>query len=282
MSRISYLNGEFLPHEKCFVHIEDRGFQFADGAYEVTLFENGKLVDGDLHIERFFRSLREMKIEHNFSADFLRDIQLQLFAKNNLDFATCYMQITRGFANRVPYLPKDLNPTISATVSPGKKMPAQDFANGFSFETHDDIRWKRCDIKSVGLFAASMINQEAKNNGFDDAIFLRDGVVTEGSFANLFMVKNNVLITHPADNFILCGITRNRFIKLAASIGIKCEERKFTLDELLNADEVFLTSSSLILRPAREINKKLIGKEGKNREMATKLNELYRLFVGSS
>lgn len=279
--RISFVNGEFLPHEKCFVHIEDRGFQFADGAYEVTLFENGKLIDGDLHIERFFRSLREMKIEHNFSADFLRDMQLQLFAKNNLDFATCYMQITRGFANRVPYLPKDLQATISATVSPGKKMPAEDFERGFSFMTHDDIRWKRCDIKSVALFAASMINQEAKNQGFDDAIFLRDGVVTEGSFANLFMVKNNVLITHPADNFILCGITRNRFIKLAATHGIKCEERKFTLDELLNADEVFLTSSSLILRPCREINGKMIGENGENRQVATLLNKLYGEFLKS-
>lgn len=279
--RISFVNGEYLPHEKCFVHIEDRGFQFADGAYEVTLFENGKLIDGDLHIERFFRSLREMKIEHNFSADFLRDMQLQLFAKNNLDFATCYMQITRGFANRVPYLPKDMQATISATASPGKKMPAEDFERGFSFMTHDDIRWKRCDIKSVALFAASMINQEAKNQGFDDAIFLRDGVVTEGSFANLFMVKNNVLITHPADNFILCGITRNRFIKLAGVHGIKCEERKFTLDELLNADEVFLTSSSLILRPAREINGKMIGENGKNRQMATLLNKLYGEFLKS-
>lgn len=281
MTRISFVNGEYLPHEKCFVHIEDRGFQFADGAYEVTLFENGKLIDGDLHIERFFRSLREMKIEHNFSADFLREMQLQLFAKNNLDFATCYMQITRGFANRVPYLPKDMQATISATVSPGKKMPASDFERGFSFMTHEDIRWKRCDIKSVALFAASMINQEAKNQGFDDAIFLRDGVVTEGSFANLFMVKNNVLITHPADNFILCGITRNRFIKLAATQGIKCEERKFTLDELLDADEVFLTSSSLILRPAREINGKMIGENGKNRQMATLLNKLYGEFLKS-
>lgn len=281
MSRISFLNGEFLAHEKCLVHIEDRGFQFADGAYEVTLFENGKLIDGDLHIERFFRSLREMKIEHNFTADFLRDLQLQLFAKNNLTSATCYMQVTRGFANRVPYLPKNLQPTISATVQVAKKVSSEEFARGFSYMTHDDIRWQRCDIKSVALFAASMINQEAKNQGFDDAIFVRNDVVTEGSFANLFMVKNGVLITHPSDNFILSGITRARFITMAKASGIKVEERKFSLDELLNADEVFLTSSSLILRPAREINGKLIGENGKNREMATKLNEFYNQFINS-
>lgn len=265
-----------MPHEKCMVHIEDRGFQFADGAYEVTLFENGKLIDGDLHIERFFRSLREMKIEHNFSAEFLRNLQLELFAKNNLQAGTCYMQITRGFANRVPYLPKNTQATISATVQAAKKVSAQEFALGFSYMTHDDIRWQRCDIKSVGLFAASMINQEAKNRGFDDAIFVRNNFVTEGSFANLFMVKNQVLITHPADNFILCGITRNRFIAIAKEQGIKVEERKFSVDELLDANEVFLTSSSLILRPAREINGKLIGESGgKDRQMATKLYELY-------
>lgn len=282
MTRISFLNGKFLPHEECLVHIEDRGFQFADGAYEVTLFENDKLVDGDAHIQRFFRSLNEMKIPHNFSAEFLRKMQLDLFAKNNLSEGTCYIQITRGFANRIPYFPKDLEATISATVSPRKRMTKEEFERGFSFITHDDIRWKRCDIKSVALFPSSMVNQDAKNQGFDDAIFVRDGFVTEGTFANIFIVdKNDVLITRAPDNFILQGITRNRLIELAKAKGLKVAERNFTIDEMLAANEVFLTSSSLLVRPAREINGKAIGGDGKNRKIANILSQAYNDFISN-
>lgn len=281
MSRISYLNGEFLPHEKCMVHIEDRGFQFADGVYEVTLFENGKLIDGDAHIERFFRSLREMKIEHNFSAKELQKIQLELFAKNKMDAGTCYIQITRGATNRVPWVPKNLKPTISATVSPRKKVTAEEFARGFSLMSHEDIRWQRCDIKTVALLASSMINQKAKDNGFDDAVFVRNGVVTEGSFANAFIVDgNDTLITKAAGNHILCGITRNRLIEIAKKNNIKVEERDFSLDEMLGAKEVFLTSSSLILRPIAQVDGKTIY-DGKNRKIATILNDGYNDFIAS-
>jgi len=279
MSRISYLNGQFLPHENCLVHIEDRGFQFADGAYEVTLFENGKLIDGNAHIERFFRSLREMKIEHNFSAEEFKKIQFELFAKNNLDAGTCYMQVTRGATNRVPWMPKDLRPTISATVSPRKKVAPQEFVQGYTFMTHEDIRWKRCDIKSVALFASSFINQKAKDSGFDDAIFVRDGVVTEGTFANIFIVDaKGTLITKAPDSLILQGITRNRFIKIAQEKGIKVEERNFSVEEMYNASEVFLTSSSLILRPASKIDEREIGGE-KNRKIATILSDAYDTFI---
>jgi len=282
MTRISYINGEFLPHEKCFVHIEDRGFQFADGAYEVTLFRNGKLIDGEAHIERFWRSLRELKIEHNFSAADLHKIQLELFAKNNLTDGTCYIQITRGATNRVPYFPKNISPTICATVSPYKGVSAQEFVDGFSFMTHEDIRWKRCDIKSVALFASSMINQKAKDNGFNDAILVRDEVVTEGSFANIFIVDaNETLITHPASSNILQGITRNRMIELAKKNGIKVVEKTFSVSEMMMASEVFLTSSSLILRPVREIDGKKIS-DGKNRKIATLLNNSYAQFIASN
>ncbi len=281
MSRISYLNGEFLPHESCLVHIEDRGFQFADGAYEVTLFENGKLIDGDAHIERFFRSLRELKIEHNFSADELKKIQFELFSRNKMTAGTCYMQVTRGATNRVPWIPKNLKPTISATVSPRKKVSAEEFEKGFSLMTHEDIRWQRCDIKTVNLLASSMINQKAKDAGFDDAVFVRNGIVTEASFANAFIVDaNDVLTTKAPDNLILCGITRNRLIKIAKEKGIKVAEKNFTLEEMMNAKEVFLTSSSLILRPIAQIDGQKVS-EGKNRKIARILNDAYDQFVAS-
>ncbi len=280
MSRISYLNGQFLAHENCMVHIEDRGFQFADGVYEVTLFKNGRLIDGEPHIDRLFRSLREMKIEHNFKKEDLLKLQIELFAKNNMNEGTCYIQITRGATNRVPFVPKNLTPTISATVSLGKKMTAEEFEKGVSIMTHEDIRWKRCDIKSVALFASSFLNQKAKDLGFDDAIFVRDGFVTEGSFANAFIVDaNDTLITKAPDNLILCGITRNRMIGIAKEKGIKVEERNFDVAEMLAAKEVFLTSSSLILRPVTKIDGKQIG-SGKAGKISEILAEEYKKFIG--
>ncbi len=280
MSRISYLNGQFLPNENCLVHIEDRGFQFADGVYEVTLFKNGRLIDGEPHIERIFRSMREMKIEHNFNKDDLLKMQIELFAKNNMDEGICYMQITRGTTNRVPFFPKNLTPTISATVALGKKLSDEEFEKGVSLMTHDDIRWKRCDIKSVALFASSFINQKAKDLGFDDAIFVRDGIVTEGTFANAFIVDaNDTLITKAPGNLILQGITRNRMLDIAQAQGIKTIEKDFSVTEMLAAKEVFLTSSSLILRPVTKIDGQQIA-DGKAGKIARILSAEYKKFVG--
>ena len=279
MSRISYLNGEFLPHEKCMVHIEDRGFQFADGVYEVTLFKNGKLIDGDAHLERLFRSLREIKIEHNFSKSELAKMQLELFSQNKMEEGICYLQITRGATNRVPSCPKGLQPTISATVALGKKLTLEEFEKGVSVITHEDIRWKRCDIKTVGLLASTLMNQKAKDSGVDDMIFVRDGVVTEATFANAFIVnKNETVITKAPDNLILCGITRNRLIEFAKEKGLKVEERDFAVEELIAANEVFLTSSSLILRPVTQIDGKIIG-EGKAGKVVRILSEAYKEFI---
>jgi D-alanine transaminase len=279
MSRISYLNGQFISHDQAFVHIEDRGFQFADGVYEVTLFENGKLIDGDAHLERLFRSLREIKIEHNFKKEELKKMQLELFEKNKMLGGTCYIQISRGQNNRVPYVPKNLNPTISATVSERKKISPEEFEKGFTALTHEDIRWMRCDIKTVGLLASTLMNQKAKDLGADDMIFVRNGVVTEASYANVFIVnENETLITKDADNLILQGITRNRLIELAKNRGIKIEERKFGIEELMKAKEVFLTSSSLIVRPIVKIDGKIIA-DGKPGKIARLLNEAYKEFI---
>lgn len=280
-NRISYLNGEFLPHENCMVHIEDRGFQLADGVYEVTLFKNGKLIDGDAHLDRLFASLAKVNISsHNFSKEQLKEIQLELFKRNNMQEGTCYLQITRGVHARVPTCPKDLTPSIIATVSLGKKLSDEEFEKGVSVMTHEDIRWLRCDIKTVGLLASTMMNQKAKDSGFDDVIFVRDGIVTEASFANAFIVdENDILVTKAPDNLILCGITRNRFIELAKKNGIKVAERNFTIDEMLKAKEVFLTSSSLILRPVTKVDGKTIG-AGKAGAVAFKLKKLYQDFLG--
>ncbi len=279
MVRISYLNGQFVEHDKAFVHIEDRGFQFADGVYEVTLFKNGKLIDGEAHLERLFRSLREINISHNFSKDELRKMQIELFERNKMAEGICYMQITRGQHIRTPNCPKDLKPTIVATVAEGKKLSPEEFDKGFSIMTHEDIRWLRCDIKTVGLLASTLLNQKAKDFGFDDVIFVRDGMVTEASFANVFIVDaNEHLITKPADNLILCGITRNRMIEIAKEKGLRVIERNFDVAELMKAKEVFLTSSSLISRPVVKIDGKIIG-DGKVGKITRLLSEAYKKFI---
>ncbi len=286
MNRVSYLNGDFLPHEKCFVHIEDRGFQFADGAYEVTLFENGKLIDGELHLRRLMRSLQELNIKHNFTIEELTKIQLELFAKNNFTTsAFCYLQITRGVANRMPSCPKDLKNTIIATASPKKIISAEEFKNGYKVMTHDDIRWHRCDIKTVNLLASTLINQKAKDAGFDDAIFVRNGVVTEATYANVFIVDSEKnLITHPTNNHILQGITRNRLIKIAQEKNINVIEKTFGVAEMLNACEVFLTSSTLVIRPVFNINGQEISnrKKASNPSFADILSDSYKKFASLS
>jgi D-alanine transaminase len=280
-NRISFLNGEFLPHEKCFVHIEDRGFQFADGIYEVTAFKNGKLIDSEAHLNRLFRSLKEVNIEHNLSKEWLTEMTLELFSRNNLSDGFCYLQITRGTHIRTPSCPKNLTPSIIATVAEGKKMSDEEFSKGFRVMTHEDIRWKRCDIKTVALLASTLINQKAKDAGVDDAIFVRDGVVTEATYANAFIVDAaGMVITKNPDNLILCGITRNRLIELAKKDGLRVEERGFSVAEMLAAKEVFLTSSTLILRPVVEIDGKVIG-GGKAGEVATNLRKLYQEFAAA-
>jgi D-alanine transaminase len=277
--RISYLNGKFLPHEDCFVHIEDRGFQLGDGVYEVTLFKNNKLIDGDLHLNRLFRSLEQLKIEHNFTKEELLNLQLELFKQNNMNEGTCYLAITRGVHKRIPNHPKNVTPTINLCVSKAKEVSEQEFENGFSIMTHEDIRWSRCDIKSLALLASSLINQKSKDLGFNDVVFVRDGFVTEASYANAFIIdEDNKLITRNADNFILQGITRNRLIDLAKKEGIEVEERKFTPKEMINAKEVFLSSSSMIIRPVTKIDGEIIG-SGKVGKITKLLKRNYQEFI---
>ncbi len=277
--RISFLNNQFLNHDEAFVHIEDRGFQFADGVYEVIFFHQGKLIDADPHIERLFRSLREMKIEHKFSSAEIKKISLELFAKNNLQDGFIYMQITRGATNRVPNCPSGLQPTIVMTVSLAKKFTPEEFETGLSLMTHDDFRWQRCDIKSVALIASSLSNQKARDMGFNDVVFIRNKIVTEASFSNFFIVdKNETLITKDADSLILQGITRNRIIDLAKKNGIRVEEKSFTIDEVFQAQECFLSSSTLAVRPVVKIDGKNIG-DGKAGKITRKLSEFYAEFL---
>jgi len=279
MERVSFVNGKFLPHSQCFVHIEDRGFQLADGVYEVILLKNNKLIDIDWHLQRLFHSLAELEIKFEQNKTYLEQIILELFAKNNLTDGSVYLQITRGATNRQQIFPTNISPTITATVSPLKIINQQDLENGLSVQTHQDIRWQRCDIKSTSLLASCWIRQKAVSAGDDDTILIRDGFVTEATFANVFIVdKNGTLITRNADNFILQGITRNRLIELAKNNGIAVLEKKFSVEELLQASEVFLSSTTLLVRPVSKVDGQIIS-NGKTGEISKKLSGLYNNFI---
>ena len=243
------------------------------------LFVNKKLLDFHPHIKRLFRSLDEIKIKHNIKKDEIEKIALQLFEKNKMANGSVYMQITRGVANRMAWFPTETTPSVIMTVSPTKIVTPQDFAKGASMMSHDDIRWQRCDIKTVGLLASTLINQKSKDMGFDDALFVRNGVVTEATYSNFFIVDvNGALITKSADNFILQGITRNRIIDLAIKNGITVYEKDFSLNEVLNAKEAFTSSSTLMIRPVTKIDGQKIG-DGKTGEITIKLNNLYKEFI---
>ena len=282
MTKISYLNSNFLEHQNCLVHIEDRGFQFADGAYEVTLYKNKQLIDGKNHLLRLMRNLQELNIHHNFTIEELFLIQQQLFIKNNVTQGICYLQITRGSAvSRIASCPQNLTPTIVATVNEIQPMSESRFNEGFTLITNPDIRWLRCDIKTVNLLASTLTNQKAKDLGFDDAIFIRDNIVTEATFANVFILnKQNQLITHPANHHILCGITRNRIIKIAKEQGFEVLEQTFDYNTLISAKEVFLTSSSLLIRPVYKIDH-IVFNVQKNFSVAKLLTQKYNIFIDS-
>lgn len=281
-TRISFLNGEFLPHQNAKVHIEDRGMQFADGVYEVTLMYNNKLIDNDRHIERLFNSLAGLGIKHNYTKEQLTKLSLMLFAQNNLTSGTIYLQITRGVAPRNQNIPIGIIPTIIATVSPLNNNSIVSYKHGISVMTETDIRWQYCNIKSINLIAGSLMKQKADNLGYDDAILLKNDLITECCFSNLFIVDHNgQLVTRNLDNSVLPGITRQRIIELAIDAGIKVVERAFNYNELVQAQEIFSTSTTLLVRPITSIDNIPVG-NGKIGETTKKLSSLYHKFLENS
>lgn len=281
MTRVSYVNGKFIPHEQAFVHIEDRGFQFADGIYEVILFYKNKLIDFGGHIERLFASLNAVKIKFNLNQEQIRDIVLELFAKNNLTTGSVYIQITRGQNSRNQLLAGNVQPTFVITVTPLKSQFFEDKLRGISVMTDTDMRWSYCNVKSIGLLASSMAKQNAVDLGYDDAILIRDDFVTEATFANVFVVnKDGVLLTRN-DSYVLGGITRDRLVAIAKTNGIEVIEEKFSKNDLLQAEEVFLSATTLVVCPVIAINGRKVG-NGDVGVVTQKLAKLYQQFLDAT
>lgn len=277
MSRIVYVNGQYLPEEEAKVSIFDRGFLMADGVYEVTSVLGGKLIDFDGHAKRLQRSLGELEMGCPVGMDELLEIHRQLVAQNGIDEGLVYLQITRGNpGDRDFAFPPDDTPQTIVLFTQNKPGLANDpkVAKGYKVISVDDIRWGRRDIKTVQLLYPSMAKMMAKKAGVDDAWFIEEGFVTEGSSNNVYIVKNGRIITRNLSNDILHGITRAAVLKMAAEAQMEVEERPFTVAEAQTADEAFYTSASAFVMPVVELDGVAIG-TGKPGKVALRLREIY-------
>lgn len=251
MSRIAYVNGAYLPHRRAAVHIEDRGFQFADGVYEVVAVLGGRLIDPELHLDRLDRSLTALAIAPPIGRAALSVVLREVLQRNRLRDGLLYLQITRGSAPREHAFPSASLPTLVVTARRIPGLP-EDLARwAVGVITLPDERWARCDIKSVSLLPNVLAKQTARKRGAFEAVLIdHDGLVTEGASSTIWIVdRNDRLCTRHLDRAILPGCTRAALIAELACSGLKVEERAFTRAELMAAREVFLTSASSFVRP---------------------------------
>ena len=251
-----FLNGEFLQKDEAKVSAFDRGFIFGDGIYEVVPVINSKMVDKDGFWARFERSLNE------------------IIAKNTLKEGGIYMQITRGVAFRNFYFIENLTPSVFIFCYESEILNNPAAKTGIKVVSVEDIRWKRRDIKSISLLAQCYAKNEAHKKGADEGFMVENGFVTEGCSSSAFIIKDKTLITKPLSNEILPGIRRMRLLKIAKDIGLKIEERKFSMDEVYSADEVFISAATLILLPVVYADGKAIN-GAKVGEISSKLREIY-------
>ena len=270
----AYINNKFVSFKNAKIHIEDRGLQFADSVYEVIAVLNGNLIDLDFHLKRLRYSLKELKISYKFNKLDFKNIFHKLLDKNKISNGIIYLQITRGVQYREHKYKNKLNPTL-IIYSRNKKfnLPGKNF-KGVNTITFEDLRWKRRDIKTVNLLPNIIAANKAKQKNAYEAILLQDGKVTEGTSSNIWIIKKNNLITHPANSDILKGVTRTSLLKIIKKTSLKLVEKSFTHKQLLEADEVFLTSSGSFITPILKIDKKKINK-GKIGNITLKLAKMY-------
>lgn len=281
MPHLAYVNGRYVPHARAAVHIEDRGYQFADGVYEVVLVHRGRLIDEEPHLDRLDRSLTELRIAWPVSRTVLRLIIRELIRRNGLRNGIVYLQVTRGTAPRDHKFPAASEPALVLTTKPLKPVPDAFTTKGISVITIPDIRWQRCDIKSISLLPNVLGKQRAVEAGAYEAWQVDgEGYVTEGTSTNAWIVTGDGrLVTRNAEAAILNGITRLALLNLVREAGLAVEERRFTVAEAKAAREAFLTSSSSFVLPVTRIDDDPVG-DGKPGPLTTKLREHYLTYIG--
>lgn len=273
MSRIVYVNGEYVPEEEAKISVFDRGFLFADGVYEVTSVLEGKLIDFEGHAKRLARSLSELDMPAP-DVDLLA-IHRELVERNGIVEGLVYLQVTRGAADRDFAYPEDTEPgVVLFTQSKPGLADSPKAKEGMKVISIEDLRWGRRDIKTVQLLYPSMGKMAAKAAGADDAWLVEDGFVTEGTSNNAYIVKGGKIITRHLGTEILHGITRAAVLRFAREAQMVVEERSFSIDEAKEADEAFITSASTFVMPVVAIDGEAVG-SGKPGPVAARLREIY-------
>ena len=282
MARYAYVNGRYVDHRQARVHVEDRGYQLADGVYEVVGVRDGRLIDEVPHIDRLDRSLRELRIGWPVSRAALSYIVRELMRRNRLRDGLVYIQVTRGVARRDHAFPTTpIKPALVLTTKNTKRAEA-DPGPGIAVKSQPDIRWERCDIKTVALLPNVLAKQAAREVGAYEAWLVdRDGRVTEGASTNAWIVtQDDELVTRQTDTGILAGITRLTLKSLAKDLQLKVVERPFTLAEAKRAKEAFISSATSYVTPVVKIDGEPVG-DGKVGPTARRLREEYVRFATS-
>lgn len=258
MPRIAYVNGRYTRHADAAVHIEDRGYQFADGVYEVCEVARGFIMDMTRHLDRLDRSLRELRIDWPMNRKALAMVMAEVVRRNRVEHGLVYLQVTRGVSPRDHYFPTaSVQPAIVVTAKRSDPVAAARRAEqGIKVITVPENRWDRVDIKTVGLLPNVLAKQQAREAGAVEAWFVdADGYVKEGASTNAWIVTaEGKLVTRPADSGILRGITRTTLLDVAAKLGVEFEERGFTVDEARNAREAFITAATTVVMPVVTID----------------------------
>jgi D-alanine transaminase len=282
MSRYAYVNGRYLPMRDAKVHIEDRGYQFSDGVYEVCEVRGGRLIDERRHLARLARSLGELRIRAPMSPKALGVVLREVVAKNRIGYGIVYLQITRGVARRDHAFPApEVPPSLVVTARALNKTRNEALAaKGIAVISMPDNRWGRVDIKSIGLLPNVLARQAAIEQGAREAWFVdRAGAVTEGASTNAWIVSHTgTVVTRPADHAILRGITRTVLFEVIKAQGLAVEERAFTLAEAYAAREAFVTAATQIVLPVVRIDGHVIG-DGNPGPVATALRRAFHGFV---
>lgn len=279
-ANIIYLNGQYMPIEKATVSVMDRGFLFGDGVYEVIPVFGGNLLRLEGHLHRLQNSLNRISLPNPYENNRWHELFSDLLTKNVGEDRAIYLQISRGtYSKRDLSVPSgcDISPTVFIMVLQIVPADIKTISAGISAITIEDFRWDACDIKSTSLVANVMLRQQAADAGVEDAILIKDGVVTEGTASNVFMVKDGALITPPAGHQLLSGITRNMVIEIAKNNTIVVEERDIKPAELYAADEIWMTSSTREIAPVISLNGQRVG-SGKAGPMWENVMTLYQGF----
>lgn len=280
MSRIVFVNGSYVPFEEAKISIMDRGFLFADGIYEVSAVVNGKLVDNEAHMARLDRCLKEIDIVNPMTFEQWVAVEQELVRRNDLKEGCIYMQVTRGAAERDFSYDPSLKPTVVAFTQPKNIVNNPKAETGGTAISVPDLRWKRRDIKSVGLLGQVFAKQAAAAVGAVEALMVEDGYVTEGGSSTAFIIVGDKIVTRPLSNAVLPGITRQSVMRLAHEKSLTIEERLFSLEEAYKADEAFITSATTFVMPIVSIDGKQVG-SGKPGPLTRRLRALYLEMAGA-